>query len=177
MNQSTIYRRHEARLLRTLAKKDDQRPALIRILSGLPGFRMVVSPYKPAVTLTATRIGNLPKHEASAFSQNTVFSTDEMYGLCSPRQPVSSPLSTPLMIGAAAIGAGMLFSVSKFSPPSHALKGGIYPFLVVQGAGISPFLSLSHHAHNLPKRFALVGAAATSLMVMVSRTNGASRKK
>jgi hypothetical protein len=80
------------------------------------------------------------------------------------------------MICAAAIGAGMLFSVSKFSPPSHALKGGIYPFLFVQGAGISPFLSLSHHAHNLPKRFALAGAAAMSLMVMVSRTNGASRR-
>ncbi len=177
MNQSTIYRRHEARLSRTLAKKDDQRPALIRILSGLPGFRMIVSPYKPAVTLTATGIGNLPKHEASAFSQNTVFSTDEMSGLCSPRQPpVSSPLSTPLMIGGAAIGAGMLFSVSKFSPPSHALKGGIYPFLIVQGAGISPFLSLSHHTHNLPKRFALAGAAATSLMIMVSRTNNSSRR-
>mmetsp|Transcript_24163 Transcript_24163/g.66945 ORF Transcript_24163/g.66945 Transcript_24163/m.66945 type:complete len:426 (-) Transcript_24163:644-1921(-) len=46
MNQSTIYRRHEARLARSYALRDDPRPAFIRVLSGLPGFRMVIPPYK-----------------------------------------------------------------------------------------------------------------------------------
>eukprot|EP00529_Nitzschia_sp_RCC80_P018767 CAMPEP_0113485018 /NCGR_PEP_ID=MMETSP0014_2-20120614/24266_1 /TAXON_ID=2857 /ORGANISM="Nitzschia sp." /LENGTH=507 /DNA_ID=CAMNT_0000378649 /DNA_START=102 /DNA_END=1625 /DNA_ORIENTATION=+ /assembly_acc=CAM_ASM_000159 len=45
MNQSTIYRRHEARLAKTYALKDDPRPAFLRVMSGLPVLKMVVPPY------------------------------------------------------------------------------------------------------------------------------------
>jgi hypothetical protein len=45
--ESTIYQRHANRRAKTLAKKNDPRPAVVRVLSGLPGFRMVVPPYTP----------------------------------------------------------------------------------------------------------------------------------
>ena len=44
--KSTIYRRHEARLARSYELRDDPRPAFLRVLSGLPGFRMIVPPYR-----------------------------------------------------------------------------------------------------------------------------------
>jgi hypothetical protein len=54
MNQSTIYRRHEARLAKTYALKDDPRPAIIRVMSGLPGLRMIIPPYEPTTPQTTT---------------------------------------------------------------------------------------------------------------------------
>lgn len=53
MNQSTIYRRHEARLAKTYALKDDPRPAIIRVMSGLPGLRIIVPPYEPQSTTSS----------------------------------------------------------------------------------------------------------------------------
>jgi hypothetical protein len=47
LTKSTIYRRHEARLARSLALRDDPRPAPIRVMSGLPGLRIVFRPYRP----------------------------------------------------------------------------------------------------------------------------------
>jgi hypothetical protein len=52
MNQSTIYRRHEARLAKTYALKDDPRPAIIRVMSGLPGLRIIIPPYEPTTPQT-----------------------------------------------------------------------------------------------------------------------------
>jgi hypothetical protein len=46
MTKSTIYRRHEARLARSYELRDDPRPAFLRVLSGLPGFRMIIPPYR-----------------------------------------------------------------------------------------------------------------------------------
>ena len=45
LTHSTIYRRHEARLSKTYALRDDTRPAFLRVLSGLPLFRTIVKPY------------------------------------------------------------------------------------------------------------------------------------
>lgn len=48
MNKSTIFDRNEERRRRTLALKDDRRPPAIRVLSGLPGFRIVFPPFDPS---------------------------------------------------------------------------------------------------------------------------------
>ncbi|CAB9529205.1 expressed unknown protein [Seminavis robusta] len=46
MNESTIYRRHQARLLKNMEKKDDPRPKAVRVLGGLPGFRTFSPEYE-----------------------------------------------------------------------------------------------------------------------------------
>jgi len=45
--QSTIYRRHERRRMKTYPLREDPRIAPIRVLSGLPGFRTFVKPFNP----------------------------------------------------------------------------------------------------------------------------------
>jgi hypothetical protein len=54
MNQSTIYRRHEARLSKTYVLRDDPRPAFLRVLSGLPLFRIIVPPYNNQSSLSSS---------------------------------------------------------------------------------------------------------------------------
>jgi len=46
MQQSTIYHRHEKRQARSLAQKNDSRPAPIRVLSQIPLFNNIVEPYR-----------------------------------------------------------------------------------------------------------------------------------
>ena len=47
MNQSTIYRRHQSRVLKNQLKADDPRPKAVRVLAGLPGFRVLMGEYQP----------------------------------------------------------------------------------------------------------------------------------
>ena len=66
MNQSTIYRRHEARLAKTYALKDDPRPAFLRVMSGLPVLKMVVPPYEPNTDITSSSSSLPPPAAATA---------------------------------------------------------------------------------------------------------------
>jgi hypothetical protein len=50
MSQSTIYRRHEARALKSMENLEDTRPKAVRVLSGLPGFRTFIPPYNPSTS-------------------------------------------------------------------------------------------------------------------------------
>ena len=47
--RSTIYDRHEARRSRTLQLRGDERPTVVRILAGLPGFRTIIPQYNSVV--------------------------------------------------------------------------------------------------------------------------------
>jgi len=83
MNQSTIYRRHEARLVRSYALRDDPRPAFIRVLSGLPGFRIIIPPYQKATTKETGKPNqqkskqrqemNAPNTVKGVYSEETLF--------------------------------------------------------------------------------------------------------
>ena len=76
MKQSTIYRRHEARLARTYTLKDDPRPAFIRVLSGLPGFRMIVPAYEPNKAINDVREQKkeiTTEQRIGTYSEDTIF--------------------------------------------------------------------------------------------------------
>jgi len=81
MRQSTIYRRHQARLARSYALRDDPRPAFIRVLSGLPGFRMIVPPYQSKSKTDSGQLGeqkekqktNVTNSAPGAYSEETFF--------------------------------------------------------------------------------------------------------
>ena len=79
LTKSTIYRRHEARLARSLALRDDPRPAPIRVMSGLPGLRIVFRPYRPETKknfdrlYTANQQRSPTKVAPGAYSEETLF--------------------------------------------------------------------------------------------------------
>lgn len=71
--QSTIYRRHEARLARSIVRRDDPRPAPVRVLSGLPFFRNFVASYKPPSASVAVQKEPMTSPPSVSFSQDTIF--------------------------------------------------------------------------------------------------------
>mmetsp|Transcript_4518 Transcript_4518/g.9726 ORF Transcript_4518/g.9726 Transcript_4518/m.9726 type:complete len:486 (+) Transcript_4518:66-1523(+) len=81
MTKSTIYRRHEARLARSYALRDDPRPVLLRVLSGLPGFRVIIPPWQSKSEQDLQKLGatNQEGKEAApsvtlgAYSEETLF--------------------------------------------------------------------------------------------------------
>ena len=79
LTKSTIYRRHEARLARSLALRDDPRPAPIRVMSGLPGLRIVFRPYRPETKKNFDRLYTTKQQRSptkvvpGAYSEETLF--------------------------------------------------------------------------------------------------------
>lgn len=66
LTRSTIYDQHEARRLQTMQNRDDPRPAVARILAGLPGFR--VYRYIPPAAAVANS-SSQPTSETEASNQ------------------------------------------------------------------------------------------------------------
>jgi len=80
--KSTIYRRHEARLARSYELRDDPRPAYLRVLSRLPGFRMIVPPYQSESQKNRDKLDEQQQQQqeipstkaaAGAYSEETLF--------------------------------------------------------------------------------------------------------
>lgn len=165
MNQSTIYRRHEARLSRTMALKGDSRPATVRVLSGLPGFRIFIPPYQPV------KASVVEKKDAPVFSEATVFSSHEK----TPFSKRTSAITTPQVVFAAAIGgaaAELLFgrksaALLKFGT-SHGFAS---PFgTTIEGSNALLSFSQSHHAHNAFKFPASRGVVLTTVTAAAAST-------
>lgn len=106
MNQSTIYRRHEARRQRTELLKDDPRPAVVRVLSGLPGFSMIIPPYQPAAT---SPVADKGLAEAPLkFTEATIMTSLPS----SHKTEIATPFSVPqVMLVAGASGAAAEYVV------------------------------------------------------------------
>jgi len=86
--QSTIYKRHEARRLANMEKTADPRPKVVRVLAGLPGFRNF-----------------LGEHPAPTVAMTTNFNTAS-----------SQTLSPAAAAAAAAVAAPAVFLSYNFAP-------------------------------------------------------------
>ena len=149
MTQSTIYRRHAARLARTSALKEDPRPPSLRVLSGLPGFRMFIPPFQPTTPLSSSSM----QQEVAVFSQDTVFSS---FDKASPKEEATPSVVAPQVAFAAAIGGGVAELV--FGRRSGIVwprrwtgisNGGTSPFgAAVEGSNAVLNFSHSNHANN-----------------------------
>jgi hypothetical protein len=128
MSRSTIYQRNESRRAKTLALKDDPRPAAVRVLSGLPGFRIFIHPYQPAEATVGISVSTVPT--ALAFSQENVFMAHHLENDTNPN--TSSPLTG---IAAVCFAAGVGGAFSELLCGRSAMK----PF--------SPFGGLCSPAH------------------------------
>jgi hypothetical protein len=149
MSQSTIYQRNESRRSKTLALKDDPRPAAVRVLSGLPGFRIFIRPYQPAVkAMVGASIAAVPT--ALLFSQEDVFTAHRSDNDANP-DTVASSLAGIAAVGFAA-GVGGAFSellsgrsaAKPFSPfsigPTQTRAGITAPVFYQGGAASIAFL-------------------------------------
>jgi len=172
MNQSTIYRRHEARLSRTYALKDDPRPAAIRVLSGLPGFCRVIPPYQPTTASTTTK-SKVESTAGTTFSDDTVFTAHNLSkptatsGTPQVPAPSGSTSMTSQAFTVAAVGGGILLARNMI-PRTPVAKGGrVSPFAAaaVQGGGGAGLLLnlLAHHNRLAPKGVAAAAAAVALL--------------
>ena len=81
LSQSTIYKRHQARVLKNMSKADDPRPKVVRVLAGLPGFRIILPDYQASVTAVAQTKTLSPPSTPSSLQQQEVslsnFAADE----------------------------------------------------------------------------------------------------
>ena len=149
MSQSTIYQRNESRRAKTLALKDDPRPAAVRVLSGLPGFRIFIRPYQPVVkAMVGATVAAVPT--AQVFSQEDVFTAHRSDNDGNP-DTLASSLAGIAAVGFAA-GVGGFFSeilsgrsiAKPFSPfsvgPTQTRTGITAPVLSQGGAASMAFL-------------------------------------
>jgi hypothetical protein len=174
MNQSTIYRRHEARLARSYRLRDDPRPAFLRVMSGLPGFRMIIPPYQPTTNAhkggkqslcsgTEVKIGDFS--EDTIFSKNgeTLDVSKDIPGGIDSKSFGFSVLQTMVATGACAGGAEYVYGLFRggpstvSSPFAPKIAASAYPFFRPDGA-----LSVPMSRANLQLISPIANLAATA---------------
>ena len=112
MTESTIYQRHEERAARSYAMRDDPRPALIRVLSGLPGFRVIIPPYQPSescemLTMTAEP-ATTSASKIGGYSEDTLFATKgECHETSASLRAFALSPSPLIVAGQSSIAAGL----------------------------------------------------------------------
>lgn len=133
MSQSTIYQRNEARRIKTIDLKDDPRPAMIRVLSGLPGFRIFMSPDQP---YRANTVAALPVVVAAAVSTAVAFH-DNVYTSYSTANDTAIEASAFHRVAVVAASAGVGGALSVFfvgaNPASPFAVGAVASSIVRQG--------------------------------------------
>jgi hypothetical protein len=148
MNQSTIYLRHKQRRAKTYALKDDTRPGLIRVASGLPLLNLVFPPYQPTIQPM-----DEPPTLAPSMDMETVYTAHSS----SENSEMHSPHIVARIVFASALGGG---AAQWFLGRSHGMMQSTVP-----GVAASPFqgtttlhsqgilaLTSSHH-HETAKAF------------------------
>lgn len=155
--QSTIYRRHEARLARSSTRRDDPRPAAVRVLSGLPFFRNFVTSYKlPSESVKQEE--PLTSPPSVSFSQDTIFTSEVGSAAEGPTENLSQPLLHTVLAAAAGGTLSELVlggSPSKLSLGTEVLcylTGSATPFLTLQGGGHDSVLTFSPGHASLPMK-------------------------
>jgi hypothetical protein len=173
MMQSTIYRRHEDRLARTYALREDPRPAVLRVLSGLPGFRIIVPPYQPDHQ-HAAQASAAPLQRIGVYSEDTLFATITTEGATTTTttttsSPSSVQTALQAMLATAICGGTAEFVFGSASHSSTPFKGGkhVYsPFLAHQGDSFGVHLLKRKHfpTPSMTGRQIALAASSTSIL-------------
>jgi hypothetical protein len=183
LNKSTIYRRHEARLATSYANKDDPRPALIRVLGGLPGFSKVILPYnKDVASINNNNNNNNNNTTATAtfdtpilgtYSEETLFTTTTTPNRKAVTSSSSSSMnsatsSNTVKAMQAVLAAGLASGVAETLFGSHHAAKTWTPFSNTSTATTTS----TPHPNNLPRVFATTLHPTTdgSLSLFVTST-------
>lgn len=148
--RSTIYRRHEKRLAKSYALRNDPRPAPVRVMSLLPVFSLFVPPYQPETS------SDQPIQESRAPLGETIFSPQPLLESRLEKEEKPSDIVTP--VSQIALGAAVCAGFAEFwiggldasrtivllQRPSGSLRPGVPVQASVQD-GLGTFTMASQH--------------------------------